>query len=227
MFRKSPEDRERAAADKQAKAFLASPAGQARQAFLRGDLLFQCHFDVMDTKAAVIAMSGAYAHSKVNDPTDILNAGLWFGCCECAATDLDRPAHRDDEGRYMMCHRCYRYCRWGAGSDEAMWDPIIRFWETRRKEIRRFRRYMSDRCELCRRPASEIELHPHHWDGDHRNNRRENCQTLCIDCHHRIPHDHRSYAQRNREELARTGMTPGRLAARARRRIAAQRGRAA
>jgi len=63
------------AREKQREAFLKTPAGQARQAFERGDHVFQYSIDVQETKATVVAMSGAYTRSKeTNDPTDVLNS---------------------------------------------------------------------------------------------------------------------------------------------------------
>ena len=55
-------------------AFLTSPPGQARTAFERGDRVFQCSFDVKQTKAVVIPMWGATNTTSSTDPTEILNA---------------------------------------------------------------------------------------------------------------------------------------------------------
>jgi hypothetical protein len=61
--------------EKQRQAFLNSPAGKAREAFERGDAVFQYSIDVHETKATVVAMAGAYTSSKeTNDPTDVLNS---------------------------------------------------------------------------------------------------------------------------------------------------------
>jgi hypothetical protein len=61
--------------DKQRQAFLDSPAGKALEAFERGDAVFQYSIDVHETKATVLAMTGAYTSSKeTNDPTDVLNS---------------------------------------------------------------------------------------------------------------------------------------------------------
>jgi hypothetical protein len=54
--------------------FLASPAGQARIAFERGDRVFQFEIDVKDTKAVVIPMMTAMTTSKTADPVEILNS---------------------------------------------------------------------------------------------------------------------------------------------------------
>jgi hypothetical protein len=54
--------------------FLASPAGQARTAFERGDRLFQCSFDVKNTTPVVVAMVGATTSGSTSDPTVILNS---------------------------------------------------------------------------------------------------------------------------------------------------------
>lgn len=70
--RRRAEEKER---ERQRQAFLASPAGQAREAFERGDFVFQYSIDVHQTQATVVAMLGAYAKAKdTNDPTDVLNS---------------------------------------------------------------------------------------------------------------------------------------------------------
>jgi hypothetical protein len=79
---------ERKAAEAQAKAtreaeqrrererqeFLASPAGQARSAFERGDLLYQFEIDVKNTRPVFIPMVTATDTTKSNDPIAILNS---------------------------------------------------------------------------------------------------------------------------------------------------------
>jgi hypothetical protein len=61
--------------EKQRQAFLSSPAGKAREAFERGDTVFQYSIDVHQTKATVLALTGAFRSSKeTNDPTDVLNS---------------------------------------------------------------------------------------------------------------------------------------------------------
>jgi hypothetical protein len=54
--------------------FLASPQGQARTAFENGDAVFQVDFAVMEQKAEVVAMVGAFNSVKSNDATQTLNA---------------------------------------------------------------------------------------------------------------------------------------------------------
>jgi hypothetical protein len=51
-----------------------NPAGQARQAFERGDAIFQTDFDLQNVKALVVPMIGASNTVKTNDPNTILNA---------------------------------------------------------------------------------------------------------------------------------------------------------
>jgi hypothetical protein len=68
-LRREAEQRER---DRQG--FFASPAGQARAAFDRGDHLFQFFMDVKDTKPIVIPMSGATTTTTTADPVAILNS---------------------------------------------------------------------------------------------------------------------------------------------------------
>lgn len=63
------------AIEKMRSAFFASPAGQAREAFERGDAVFQYSLDVHQTQAIVLPMIGAYTGPKTTtDPTDILNS---------------------------------------------------------------------------------------------------------------------------------------------------------
>jgi hypothetical protein len=55
--------------------FFASPAGQARVSFERGDQVFQYSLDVHRTNAVVLPMIGAYTSPKsTTDPSDILNS---------------------------------------------------------------------------------------------------------------------------------------------------------
>jgi hypothetical protein len=55
--------------------FFASPPGRARNAFERGDHVFQYSIDVQKTEPIVIAMTGAFTKTKAtNDPSEILNA---------------------------------------------------------------------------------------------------------------------------------------------------------
>ena len=66
---KAAEEREKAR-----QAFLATPAGQARLAFERGDHLFQCGIDVMSQEAIIVAMVGSSTSKKTTDPVAILNS---------------------------------------------------------------------------------------------------------------------------------------------------------
>jgi hypothetical protein len=56
------------------KAFLASPPGQARAGFERGDQVFQYAIDVMSQQAIIIAMIGGTTSKKTTDPTEVLNS---------------------------------------------------------------------------------------------------------------------------------------------------------
>jgi hypothetical protein len=59
---------------KQREAFYATPQGQARLAFERGDHVFQYEIDVMNQKAVIVAMVGSTATHKTVDPTWVLNS---------------------------------------------------------------------------------------------------------------------------------------------------------
>lgn len=61
-------------AEKEAQEFRASPVGQARAAFERGDLLFQTSIDVMNQQAIIVAMIGSSTSQRTTDPSAILNA---------------------------------------------------------------------------------------------------------------------------------------------------------
>jgi hypothetical protein len=51
-----------------------SPAGRARTAFERGDLIFQCSFDVLSQQAVIVKMVGSATTKQTTDPTETLNA---------------------------------------------------------------------------------------------------------------------------------------------------------
>lgn len=61
-------------AEKEAQEFQASPVGQARVAFERGDLLYQTSIDVMNQQAIIVAMVGSSTNQRATDPSAILNA---------------------------------------------------------------------------------------------------------------------------------------------------------
>jgi hypothetical protein len=68
-------DREAKAREKLKKDFFGSPAGQARVAFDGQQQIFQASLDLMESKAIVVAMVGAFSKPKsTTDPTDILNS---------------------------------------------------------------------------------------------------------------------------------------------------------
>jgi hypothetical protein len=73
--RREREERKRAdLTRKQWEAFYATPQGQARLAFERGDHVFQYEVDVMNQKAIIVAMVGSTTSHKSVDPTWILNS---------------------------------------------------------------------------------------------------------------------------------------------------------
>ena len=80
----SPEERAAKLAAKEAKGaplaaqtgyeeFLASPVGQARTAFERGDGVFQCSYAVASQEAITVAMTGTGVATTTSDPTEVLN----------------------------------------------------------------------------------------------------------------------------------------------------------
>lgn len=73
--RRDAESRRRAEQYEQAgRAFLRTPAGQARIAFERGDHVFQCSMDVMNQEAIIVNMLGGRTSKKTNEPGAILNS---------------------------------------------------------------------------------------------------------------------------------------------------------
>ena len=51
-------------------------------------------------------------------------------------------------------------------------------------ERRPYLRYRGEVCEMCGfRPVHQVQLCVDHKDGNHKNNSRENLQTLCHNCH--------------------------------------------
>ena len=71
--RREEERAECARANEDAK-FLASPPGQARTRYQRGDHLFQISLDVETIKSHVVAMENAYTTRHATDVSEILNA---------------------------------------------------------------------------------------------------------------------------------------------------------
>jgi hypothetical protein len=59
--------------EKQRKAFFESPAGQARLAFERDDVVFQSSFDVMNQSAIIVSMIGSDTKQSTSDPAYVLN----------------------------------------------------------------------------------------------------------------------------------------------------------
>jgi hypothetical protein len=59
---------------KEQAAFAGSPAGKAREAFERGDKLFQYSANVMSQQAIIVAMVGSNTTQRSSDPTDVLNS---------------------------------------------------------------------------------------------------------------------------------------------------------
>lgn len=60
--------------DQVRQAFFATPGGQARLAFERGDQVFQYSIDVMKQQAIIVAMVGSTTSKKTTDPVAILNS---------------------------------------------------------------------------------------------------------------------------------------------------------
>lgn len=63
-----------AAIERERRTFFATPAGQARIVYDRGDQVFQCTYDVMGQQAVVVAMIGSASPRRTSDPTEILNS---------------------------------------------------------------------------------------------------------------------------------------------------------
>jgi hypothetical protein len=65
--------KEAAQREKQRQAFFESPTGQARMAFERDDVVFQCAVDVMSQQAIIVSMLGSDTKQSTNDPAYVLN----------------------------------------------------------------------------------------------------------------------------------------------------------
>lgn len=61
-------------AERAARAFAKSPAGQARTAFERGDRVHQYSLDVMSQEAIIFAMIGSATTKTTTDPSEVLNS---------------------------------------------------------------------------------------------------------------------------------------------------------
>lgn len=74
--KKAEREQERAdrATAAQEAVFWASPAGRARQAFDRGDAIFQCDLDVRDSQTYTIPMFKTGAVTNASDPSEVLNS---------------------------------------------------------------------------------------------------------------------------------------------------------
>jgi Zn finger protein HypA/HybF involved in hydrogenase expression len=49
---------------------------------------------------------------------------------------------------------------------------------------KRYRDFLKSKCEVCGFvPKNTCQLDVHHKDGNHENNREENLQTVCANCH--------------------------------------------
>jgi hypothetical protein len=60
--------------------------------------------------------------------------------------------------------------------------------ENTKKKIRKFtkkRSYVRYRKLFCEECTSKENLTVHHMDCNHKNNKKDNLQTLCLDCHKR------------------------------------------
>jgi hypothetical protein len=68
------EDQRRKEIENAKKAFFASPAGQARLAYERGDEVFQYSANVMSQQAIIVAMVGSNVAQRTADPSVILNS---------------------------------------------------------------------------------------------------------------------------------------------------------
>lgn len=62
------------AVEKARKSFYATPAGQARLAYERGDHVFQYAANVMSQQAIIVAMVGSNTAQSTSDPSVILNS---------------------------------------------------------------------------------------------------------------------------------------------------------
>jgi hypothetical protein len=70
---KTPEEKAADQDERQQRAFLESPQGQARLAFERGDEVFQLQMPLYEQQAIIVAMVGSSTAGRASDPSAELN----------------------------------------------------------------------------------------------------------------------------------------------------------
>lgn len=87
----------------------------------------------------------------------------------CVTECCSNPQQHKGNGLYRAhCAQCHRE-RYGL---------------PRSGNRRKYRKYMKDICERCGFvPEHRCQLDVDHINGDHSDNREENLQTLCANCH--------------------------------------------
>jgi len=97
--------------------------------------------------------------------------------CERCGVMLHRKRYGErieDMTRFLQRKYCSSHCASLRGIRSKKIGPQHRISQTLRKE----------HCEFCgKTPANRQHLHAHHINGDWKDHRPENIQTLCVGCH--------------------------------------------
>lgn len=109
--------------------------------------------------------------------------GKWI--CHTPATGTrqkHRLSDRDIPNRTATCKECGPTLLVPTGQDAPMDTP--RAWRCKASSQKPHRKHLKDSCERCGFiPERLCQLDVHHLNGDHSDNRPENLQTLCANCH--------------------------------------------
>lgn len=91
-------------------------------------------------------------------------------CLHCSAEFL----HNSNRKRKYCSKTCSNKARIVHNIEPKKTNNFRKFWE---------RRGIIDKCEICGYDKIKKILGIHHIDKNHNNNRRENLQVLCANCH--------------------------------------------
>jgi hypothetical protein len=99
-------------------------------------------------------------------------------CCEmCGANmvrSLNASGRLEDRGAFLR----RRFCSLSCANSQRKGGDSRKAWHAQA------RKHRGHRCEACHHiPTNSQHLHVHHINGDWRDNRKENLQTLCARCH--------------------------------------------
>ena len=97
--------------------------------------------------------------------------------CERCGKQLTRKRYKgrlEDRSAYMQ----RRYCSLRCSNLRGHWG------ESRKAKMNESRKHRGLHCSKCGKvPPNLKQLHVHHKNGDWKDNRPENYETLCMSCH--------------------------------------------